>query len=416
MDFLQERGDACCEIRSRWKCLFLVSAIATGDGDAAFFQIAQADLHAHGHAFFDPLPALHAAAEVALVHMHAHGLAAEGLFAKFRSERVARGEDGVAHLGLRRDGDDDDLLGRDARREHRAVVIRVRHDDGADEPRAYAPGRGPRILVLVLARDELDLARLRKILPEKVRRAGLDRLPILHHRLDAQRLDRAGETLARAFFTCENRQRQPVAREGLIHAQDQHRLLARLLFRLMRSVAFLPEKFRRAQKNARAHFPSDDVRPLVDQNRQVAIRLHPLRVARADDRLARRTDHKRFRELRCGRGPQAALAVRLQAVMRHHRAFLREAFDVRGLLCEIRERDEEREIRVAVAGRLEHSIQRTLHILPDAIAPRFDHHASAHVGILREVRRTDDLLIPLGKVLFACGGDGCLWLAHVLKK
>ena len=72
-----------------------------------------------GHAFLDPLPALRAAAEVALVHLHAHGFAGEGLRAELRGELVARGEDGVARLGLGRDGEDDDVRGGDAGREDR---------------------------------------------------------------------------------------------------------------------------------------------------------------------------------------------------------------------------------------------------------------------------------------------------------
>ena len=52
---------------------------------------------------------------------------------------------------------------------------------------------------LFFARQEFDAAGLGKILPEEMRRAGLDRLAILHHRLDAERLHRAGEALASLF-------------------------------------------------------------------------------------------------------------------------------------------------------------------------------------------------------------------------
>jgi hypothetical protein len=44
-------------------------------------------------------------------------------------------------------------------------------------------------------------------------------------------------------------------------------------------------------------------------------------------------------------------------MVRHHRALLGEALDVLGLLLEERERDEQREVRVAVARVLEHPVE-----------------------------------------------------------
>ena len=54
-----------------------------------------------------------------------------------------------------------------------------------------------------------------------------------------------------------------------------------------------------------------------------------------------------------------------------------------------------------MAGRLEHPVERALHVFPDAVAPRLDDHAAAHVGVLGEVGRADDLLIPFGKIFVA---------------
>ena len=92
--------------------------------------------------------------------------------------------------------------------------------------------------------------------------------------------------------------------------------------------------------------------------------------------------------------------------MRDDGAFLREAFDVRGFLLQEGQRNEQREVGVLVAGRLEHLIQHPLHVLPQRVAPRLDHHASAHGRILGEVRGTDDLLIPLGVVVLTRRRDG----------
>ena len=119
---------------------------------------------------------------------------------------------------------------------------------------------------------------LAKFCPRKCDVPGLHRLAVLHHRLDAKRVDRAGETLACALASGQNGNGQVIAREGLVDIEHPARLVHRLRFRLVRGVALLPEKFGCAQEDARAHFPPDDVGPLVEQQRQVAIRLHPLRV------------------------------------------------------------------------------------------------------------------------------------------
>ena len=45
-------------------------AVAAADGDLAALEIARAELDPQGHAFLDPFPVLHAAAEIALVDVH----------------------------------------------------------------------------------------------------------------------------------------------------------------------------------------------------------------------------------------------------------------------------------------------------------------------------------------------------------
>jgi hypothetical protein len=88
------------------------------------------------------------------------------------------------------------------------------------------------------------------------------------------------------------------------------------------------------------------------------------------------------------------------------RALLGEALDVLGLLLEERQRDEQREVRVDVAGVLEHAVEDPLHVLPQRVAPRLDHHAAAHRRVLGQVGGLDDLLVPLGVVVGAGGDDG----------
>src|SRR5438034_10504443 len=105
-------------------------------------------------------------------------------------------------------------------------------------------------------------------------------------------------------------------------------------------MAFLPEKLSCPQKQARPHFPTDDVCPLIDENWKIAIGLHPSSVTGADDRLRSGSDHERLRQ-RAGRF-HFSLRVHLQARMRNDRALLREALDVYRFLRELTERHAKR--------------------------------------------------------------------------
>ena len=236
-----------------------------------------------------------------------------------------------------------------------------------------------------------------------MRRAGLQGLAILHHGFDAVGFDRAREPLALGLDALDDRHRHVIFGEGGVDVEDFQRLFDRLVFRGVGRVAFLPEEFGRAEKQPGAKFPADDVGPLVDQNRQVAVRLHPTGIHLADNHLARRPHDQRLLEL-AGR-PQATFAVRFESMMRHHRTFLGEALDVCRLLLQIAQRDEQREVSIAVSGRLEHAVQHPLHVFPDRISPGLNHHAAAHRRSLGQVGGLDDLLIPLRVVFFARGGD-----------
>src|SRR5437762_13918774 len=88
---------------------------------------------------------------------------------------------------------------REPRRQHQALVVAVRHDEAADEPRGRAPAGRPRMIELALLVLKLDVERLREILPEEMARARLQRLAVLHHRLDTQRMNRPGKLLPVTF-------------------------------------------------------------------------------------------------------------------------------------------------------------------------------------------------------------------------
>ena len=177
-------------------------------------------------------------------------------------------------------------------------------------------------------------------------------------------------------------------------------------------VTFLPEEFGGAQKQPGTHLPTHHVRPLVDQQRQVAVRFNPARKGRPDDRLRGRPDDVGLGEF--ARGNELGLAcerilARLKTVMGDHRTFRRKPLGVLGFLFQIRERDEQRKIGVLVAGGLEAAVELLLDELPNSVAPWLDDHAATGFRIFGEVGCLDDLLIPFREVLGAGRGDGGLF-------
>lgn len=139
VDFVEDFAGAAEEVLLVGEFLGGGGLVAALDAEFAGFDVAGSDFDADGDAFFDPLPFFHAAAEVAGVDVDADGFAVIGLVAEGIREGFAGGEDGFAGVFLGGDGEDDDVLGCDARGEHEAVVIGVCHDEGADEACGDAP-------------------------------------------------------------------------------------------------------------------------------------------------------------------------------------------------------------------------------------------------------------------------------------
>ena len=302
------------------------------------------------------------------------------------------------------------MRGCDAWRDDESIVVRVHHDESSDESRAHAPTGRPGVLELTLAGLELNAGGFGEILTKEVRGSRLDGLAVLHHRLDTIGALGTWEALAFALLAAENRHGEKVAREGLVNAEHFHRFLLRFGAGFVGRVTLLPEKLGGAEKQTGPHFPADDIGPLVEKNREIAPGFHPAGVGGADDGLGCRAHDQRLGELTGGH--EFAIAE-FKPVMRHHRAFLGEAFHMGGFFFQIAERDEERKIRVLVSGGLEHPVQHGLHALPQGVAPGLDHHASPHLRVLSQIRRADDLLIPFWKILFPPRRDGCLlFLAH----
>ncbi|MEZ5207167.1 MAG: hypothetical protein R2690_09375 [Acidimicrobiales bacterium] len=144
---------------------------------------------------------------------------------------------------------------------------------------------------------EGDVGGLREVLAQEVRRAGLQGLAVLHHRLDRVRPLGAGEAFARRLLADDHRHGEVVDDEAAVLLEHQQRLVHGLVGGGVRRVALLPQELARAQEDAGPHLPPHDVRPLVQQQGKVAVGLDPLAHRLADDRLRRRAHDDRLLEL-----------------------------------------------------------------------------------------------------------------------
>src|SRR5207302_930789 len=126
---------------------------------------------------------------------------------------------------------------------------------------------------------------------------NITRLPrdrMIHHSCTPSVLYPAGKPSSLRSFVAEDRNIEMIAYETPINFEHLPRLRPCFSFSFVNGMPFLPEEFGRAQEEAWPHFPPDNVRPLIDQNGKIAVRLHPLCVAGADNCFRSRPNHQRL--------------------------------------------------------------------------------------------------------------------------
>src|SRR5204863_9463577 len=121
-----------------------------------------------------------------------------------------------------------------------AVVVAMRHDHGSDHSGAHPPTGSPAKLFLTFPVLEVNVAGPREVLTEKMRCPGLDRLPILNHRFNRERLHGTGESFAFRVFSGVNRDCAMIPNEGLVNVQHSAGFFARFRFAFMDGVTLLP--------------------------------------------------------------------------------------------------------------------------------------------------------------------------------
>ena len=286
------------------------------------------------------------------------------------------------------DRHDDDFDRRQQWRYAQAIVVAVGHHQSADQTRGHSPARVPGEVHTAGFRLEFQIERFGEVLTEVVRRSCLQRLVVLHHAFARVGSQRAGESLRVCLQPSDHGHRHPAFHEVAINAEHAPSFFLCLVVGCMGGVAFLPEELERAQEESRAHLPTHNVRPLIDQHRQIAIALDPLGVHRVDDRLRCRTDNQWLFQL-------FAAAVGDDSSLR------RKSLYVLGFLVQEAFGDEEREVRVLMTRVFEHCVELVLHPLPDPVAARPDYHAAADGRVIGKLSAQHHFVVPRTEVFGA---------------
>ena len=249
---------------------------AVAEHNGVLFQILGTDFHNQRRAFARPFPHLVDRFFRAVVQPDANFFTGKRLGLECIAQLFRIGIDGFGFALVLDNRHDNHLLRCEFRRNAHSLVVGVRHNQSADKPGRNAPRRRIGIFLRIVGVNELDIRRLGKVLPEEVRRACLQRPSVLHHRFNAVGCNRAREFVVFRLFAFNHRHRHIVDAQIFINAEHRFGFFFRFLKRCMSGMPFLPQKFAGAQKQARAHFPAHNVRPLVNHDRQVAVRMYPL--------------------------------------------------------------------------------------------------------------------------------------------
>src|SRR5215471_6396390 len=209
----------------------------------------------------------------------------------------------------------------------------MHHNDTPDEARTGAPACGRAILALPIGIQVLDIETTGEIVGEVVTRASLQGLAIAHQSFDRVGTPGACESFILALAARNNWYGSVFLGEGPVYLKHHERSLFCFFNAAVGGVTLLPQEFGCTQEEGCALLPTHNVVPLVYQDGQVTVALHPLGISVANNCLAGRTD-------------SIWLFQFLAATARHPRHFRRESFNMFGFSLQEAAGDEQREVGI----------------------------------------------------------------------
>ena len=267
----------------------------------------------------------------------------------------------------------------------------MRHNDGTDQTRGYAPRSLMRISKLVVFGGKLNIECLCKAIPKVVGSTCLQCLSIVHQCFNGIGCNSAGKLIAFGFSALYHRHSQGLLTEGGIGVQHTLGFFECLLCGCMNGVTFLPQEFSGTQERTRGLFPAHHANPLVIQLRQIPVAVYDVGIVLTEQCFRSRTHTEPFFQL-------FASAVGDPC---HFRC---KAFYVILFLFEQAFRNKHRHADIFMSGFLKHAVQNMLHILPDGVTIRTNDHTALDAGVFDKLCFFYNIGIPLCEILIH-GGD-----------
>ena len=245
---------------------------------------------------------------------------------------------------------------------------------------------------------------LGKAVPEVVGGTCLQRLAVMHQRLNGVGCNGTGKLVAFGLSALDDGHRQGVLTEISVHVQHPLGFLNGLLCGGMNGMPLLPQELSGAEEGTGGLFPPYHADPLVVQLGQIPVGVYDVGIMLTEQGLGGR--------------PHTEPILQLFAAPHGDPCHLgRKALHMILLLLQQAFRNEHGHAHVLVAGCLEHAVQNMLNVLPDRICVGPDHHTALDAGVFNQLRLFYNIRVPLCKILVhACDGLHQLFiLRHCLS-
>lgn len=301
-----------------------------------------------------------------------------------------------SQLGSQSTGDDDGLGVGHSRGENQTLVVRVSHGHDTNDSGGQTPG--------VLPGEELvgssvgilhgNVKHLGKVLTQAMGGGSLDTSTSgRNETLNGGGEQSTGKLLLLGLLTLDDGHSQQLAVDLLVVVENGHDLVLGLLEGQVSSVALLPQELSSSQEGLGVlELPSHNRVPLVELERQVSVRSHPLGVVGVHDGLGG------------GSNGDGLLEVGVTG-LGDPRDLRGKTLDVVLLLLQNSGRHKHGEVGVLDAQLLDLDVEPLLDLLPHKVGGGSHDVAAGHVVVVQHLSLGDNLLVPSGEVVLLVDGD-----------
>ena len=203
------------------------------------------------------------------------------------------------------------------------------HNQCTHQTSRNTPWSSPNILHLVFLVNELNIECLCKVLSQKVGSTTLQCFSVLHHGFYCVSVKCTCKTFIGWFHSLYNGNSHIFFCKFTIYIQHSDCFFLCFFTGSMSGMSLLPQEFGSTQEKTGTHFPTENVRPLVTENRQVTVWLNPVLISIPDDCFWCRTDNQFLFQFSCRIYYNSWTVFRiLQTIMCYYGTLFRKPFYV----------------------------------------------------------------------------------------